>query len=82
MLLGVFIRRAKVVPFDGFLFWWTLFYASVIRFAMDLFRTEWRAVGPFTLAQIGAFVLAAVALVVLRTHRHRGAALAEVGGGP
>ena len=82
ILLGVFIRRARVVPFDGFLFWWTLFYASVIRFAMDLFRTEWRAVGPFTLGQLGAFVLAAVALVVLRTHRHRGAALAEAGGGP
>lgn len=71
VLIGLFIRRARAIPFQGFLFWWTLLYASVIRFAMDLFRTDWRAVGVLTLGQIGALVLAVVSLLVLLVHRQR-----------
>lgn len=81
VLLGLLIRRARSVPFAGFLFWWTLFYASVIRFAMDLFRTEWRAVGVLTLGQVGAFLLAAVALLALRARERREGALADPEGG-
>src|SRR3989304_4064050 len=46
-LIVFLVRRARSVPFDGFLFWWTLFYVSVIRFAVDLLRSEWRARGFF-----------------------------------
>lgn len=80
VLIALIVRRARSIPFDGFLFWWTLFYASVIRFAMDLFRTEWRAVGVLTLGQVGAFVLAAVSLVVLSAWRRRALLPAGVGG--
>lgn len=65
ILIGLFVRRARSVPFDGFLFWWTLFYVSAIRFAMDLFRSEWRAIGFLTLGQIGALGLAALAAGML-----------------
>ncbi len=67
VLIIFFVRRARSVPFAGFLLWWTLFYVSVIRFAMDLFRSEWRAVGFLTLGQIGALILAglAVAMIVI-----------------
>jgi len=49
------VRRCLV---PGFLFWWTLFYVSAIRSAMDLFRWEWRAVAFLTWGQVGALVLA------------------------
>jgi len=39
VLIGLFVRRARDIPFAGFLFWWTLFYVSAIRFAMDLLRS-------------------------------------------
>lgn len=65
ILIGLVIRRARAVPFEGFLFWWTLLSVSVIRFAMDLFRSEWKAVGALTLGQIGALLLAAAALATL-----------------
>lgn len=81
VLIALFVRRAQSVPFEGFLFWWTLLYVSVIRFTMDLFRTEWRAVGVLTLGQAGALALAAVAVLVLLTHRRRGAVLAAAEGG-
>jgi phosphatidylglycerol:prolipoprotein diacylglycerol transferase len=71
VLIAFFVRRARSVAFDGFLFWWTLFYASIIRFAMDVFRSEWRAVGFLTLGQIGAFILAAASLSVLVASRRR-----------
>ncbi len=64
-----FVRRARAVPFDGFLFWWTLFCVSVIRFAVDLLRSEWRAVGFLTLGQIGALLLAAVSVAMLARRR-------------
>ena len=78
VLIGLFVWRGRSVPFEGFLFWWTLFLVSVIRFAMDLFRSEWQAVGFLTLGQIGALVLAAVSIVMLLPHlRHPTAAQAE-----
>lgn len=60
LLIAVLVQLARAIPYEGFLFWWTLFAASVIRFAMDLFRPEWRLVGMLTLGQIGALVLLAV----------------------
>src|SRR3972149_2749800 len=60
-LIVFFVRRARSVPFAGFLLWWTLFYGSLIRGAMDLFRSEWQAVGFLTLGQIGALILAGLA---------------------
>lgn len=57
VLIVVLVRLARAVPYEGFLFWWTLFAASAIRFAMDLFRPEWQVVGALTLGQIGALVL-------------------------
>jgi len=68
-LIVFLVRRARFVPFDGLLFWWTLFYVSVIRFAVDLLRSEWRAVGFLTLGQIGALVLAAASVVMLTRRR-------------
>ncbi len=81
VLIGLLTRRARSVPFDGFLFWWTLFYVSVIRFAMDLFRSEWRAVGFLTLGQIGAFALAAASILAVLLHTRRGAPAAGAGNG-
>ncbi len=77
---AMLIRRARSLPFEGFLFWWTLFYTSAIRFAMDLFRSEWRAVGVLTLGQIGALGLAGLALGVLFLQRRRNVVLAEAKG--
>ncbi len=74
-LIAAFVRRARAVPFDGFLLWWTLFYASIIRFAVDLFRSEWRTVGPFTLGQLGALGLAVLAAAALAVGRRRAAAV-------
>ncbi len=76
-----FVRRARSVPFAGFLLWWTLFYVSVIRFAMDLFRSEWRAVGFLTLGQIGALILAALSATMILVGRRRTAPQPEVEGG-
>jgi phosphatidylglycerol:prolipoprotein diacylglycerol transferase len=70
-LIVFFIRRARSIPFEGFLLWWTLFYVSVVRFTMDLFRSEWRAVGFLTLGQIGALVLAALSAALVLLLRRR-----------
>lgn len=70
-LIVVLVRLARAVPYEGFLFWWTLVAASVIRFAMDLFRPEWRVVGMLTLGQIGALVLLAVSTSALLAGRRR-----------
>ena len=59
VLIVALVRLGRAVSHEGFLFWWTLAASSVIRFAMDLFRPEWRAVGMLTLGQIGALVLLA-----------------------
>ncbi len=79
ILIGLVARRARSAPFDGFLFWWTLFYVSVIRFAMDLLRSEWRAVGFLTLGQIGALALAALSVGVLLARKPRAAVPAGEG---
>lgn len=79
-LIVFFVRRARSVPFAGFLLWWTLFYGSVIRFAMDLFRSEWQAVGFLTLGQIGALIMAGLAVAMILFGRRRAAPWAEVEG--
>ncbi len=72
VLIVLFVRRARSIPFEGFLFWWTLFSVSVIRFAMDAFRSEWRTVGFLTLGQIGALGLATVSVVAPPVRRAGG----------
>lgn len=77
-LIALLIRRGRTIPYDGFLFWWTLFYASVIRFAVDLLRSEWRTVGILTLGQIGALVLITLSAGVQLVRRRRGATAVEI----
>lgn len=79
-LIVFFVRRARSIPFEGYLLWWTLFYVSVIRFAMDLFRTEWRAVGFLTLGQVGALILAALSVLMILVGRRRAGPLAKTEG--
>ena len=38
VLLAVLVRRARIVPFDGFLFWWTLLWSSVILEGREFHR--------------------------------------------
>lgn len=65
VLIVALIRLARAVPYEGFLFWWTLAASSAIRFTMDLFRPEWRVAGMLTMGQIGALALLAVSIAAL-----------------
>lgn len=55
--------------FEGEVFWKTVGALSAVRFALDLLRSESRAVGPFALGQLAAAVLVVAALTFL-ARRH------------
>jgi len=81
LLIAVLVRLARAIPYEGFLFWWTLFTASGVRFAIDLFRPEWQIVGMLTPGQIGALALLALsgAALVAGWRRRPSAGEIEVG---
>ncbi|MGH2349424.1 MAG: prolipoprotein diacylglyceryl transferase [bacterium] len=62
----------------GELAWITLILTSAVRLVSDLFRTELRVAGPFTLGQLAALATMAIATVLfLRTQRIGGGARKE-----
>ncbi len=66
--LALLVQRRRPA---GEVFWLTLAGTSIVRLISDLFRTELRALGPFTLGQVGAALVLIVALGALWRGRRR-----------
>ncbi len=56
-ILAWIVSRAAHRPFDGALFWWAIIASSVLRFLLDLLRSEDRTAVFLTLGQMAALVL-------------------------
>ena len=56
-ILAWIVARAGHRPFDGALFWWAIVGSSVLRFFLDLLRSEDRTPLFLTLGQMAALVL-------------------------
>jgi phosphatidylglycerol---prolipoprotein diacylglyceryl transferase len=69
LILGWVLRAAGRRPFDGALFWSALVASSVLRFLLDLLRSEDRTVVFLTWGQMAALVLIGWGLVFLRSRR-------------
>lgn len=57
VILAWVLRMAGRRPFDGFLFWSAMVASSVLRFLLDLLRSQDRTVVFLTLGQMAALVL-------------------------
>jgi len=64
-LLALSFRWAKTRRFEGELFWKVILWTSLVRFGLDLLRSEARIAGPFTLGQFPALLLAITATWML-----------------
>lgn len=71
LVLAWVLRRVDRRPFDGFLFWSALVASSVLRFLLDLLRTEDRTPLVLTLGQMAALVLIAWGTWFLWSHRRK-----------
>ena len=74
LLLAWVVRAAARRPFDGYLFWSALVASSVLRFLLDLLRSEDRTVAFLTWGQMAALVLIVWGALFLWSRR-RAAAL-------
>ena len=59
LILAWVLGRAGRRPFDGFLFWSAIVASSVLRFLLDLLRSEDSVIAFLTLGQVAALVLIA-----------------------
>lgn len=72
ILLVLSFRWAGTRRFEGEVFWKVILWTSVVRFGLDLLRSEARIVGPFTLGQFPALLLIALGSWFLSRRRTDG----------
>ncbi|MDR7433558.1 MAG: prolipoprotein diacylglyceryl transferase [Armatimonadota bacterium] len=65
ILLALCSPWSKARRFEGELFWKVILGTSLVRFGLDLLRSEARVAGPFTLGQFPALVLIVAAAWML-----------------
>jgi phosphatidylglycerol:prolipoprotein diacylglycerol transferase len=71
LILAWIARLARHRPFDGALFWSAIVASSVLRFLLDLLRSEDRTAAFLTLGQMAALVLIAWGTWFLSTGSRR-----------
>ncbi len=69
LILAWVLRAAARRPFDGFLFWSALVASSVLRFLLDLLRSDDRTTVFLTWGQMAALVLIGWGIAFLRARR-------------
>jgi len=69
LILAWVVGAAGRRPFDGYLFWSAITASSVLRFLLDLLRSEDRTIVFFTWGQMAALVLIGWGASFLRTRR-------------